>query len=57
MYSYLTKELNKKYKKETLFENYEKILISMQPIIPHFSNECLELMHIKKLNGLTMMKV
>lgn len=49
MHSYLTKELNKKYKKETLFENYEKILISMQPIIPHFSNECLELMHIKKV--------
>ena len=36
MYSYITKEINKNYKKETLLENYKKILISMQPIIPHF---------------------
>ena len=49
MHSYVTKEINKNYKKETLMENYKKILISMQPVIPHFSNECLELMHIKKI--------
>ena len=49
MHSYVTKEINKKYKKETLLENYQKILISMQPIIPHFSNECLELLHIKNI--------
>ena len=47
MYSQLTKLINKNYKKETLKENYQKILISMQPVLPHFSNECLELMDIK----------
>ena len=35
MYSYLTKKLNEPYKKITLIENYEKILIAMTPIIPH----------------------
>ena len=47
MYSQLTKLINKNYKQETLRENYQKILISMQPVLPHFSNECLELMNIK----------
>ena len=42
MYSFLFKQINKKYKKDTLIENYEKILISMQPVIPHFSSECLQ---------------
>ena len=44
MYSFLIKQLNQKYKKDTLVENYVKILISMQPIVPHFSNECLEIL-------------
>ena len=43
MYSFKIKLINKKYKKDTLKENYKKILISIQPVIPHFSNECLEL--------------
>ena len=47
MYSHVTKLIDKNYTKETLRENYRKILISMQPILPHFSNECLELMDIK----------
>ena len=47
MYSQLTKLINKSYKKETLKENYQKILVSMQPVLPHFSNECLELIDIK----------
>ena len=47
MYSHITKLVNKNYKQETLRENYQKILISMQPVLPHFSNECLELMDIK----------
>ena len=33
-------------KKNTLKENYKKILIAAQPIIPHFSNECLELLNV-----------
>ncbi len=44
----MTKNLNKEYKKDTLIENYEKILIAMMPIIPHFSNECLKLLNKSK---------
>ena len=48
MHSSLTKIIKNEYKKETLIENYKKILIAIQPIIPHFSNECLELLNIKE---------
>ena len=47
MHSELVKLTNNNYKQETLRENYQKILISMQPILPHLSNECLELLNIK----------
>ena len=36
MHSSLTKIIKNEYKKETLIENYKKILIAIQPIIPHF---------------------
>ena len=42
-YSFLNKEVEYNYKSNTLTENYQKILITMIPIIPHFSNECLNL--------------
>ena len=45
MYSFLIKDLNTKYKTDTLKENYKKILISLTPIIPHFANECLEIIN------------
>jgi len=51
MYSYLVKEISKGYKKITILENYEKILITMNPIIPHLSNECLK--SIGKNNEIT----
>jgi leucyl-tRNA synthetase len=41
MYNFLIKETDKPIKKEILVENYKKILILMNPFIPHFSNECL----------------
>ena len=41
MYNFLIKEINKPIEKEVLIENYKKILILMNPFIPHFSNECL----------------
>ncbi len=50
MHSFISKQVNKNYKKETLIENYQKILITMQPVIPHFANECLELINIKDIN-------
>jgi leucyl-tRNA synthetase len=45
MYSFLNKEIDNEYKKSTLSQNYEKILISIMPIIPHFSNECLNIIN------------
>jgi len=42
MCNYLTKEIENPYSKQHLIENYEKILIVMMPVIPHFSSECLE---------------
>ncbi|MDA9879844.1 leucine--tRNA ligase [Candidatus Pelagibacter sp.] len=43
MHSFLVKEINKGYKRKTILENYKKILITMNPILPHLSNECLEI--------------
>ena len=50
MYSFLIKEIDKGFSKETLSKNYAKILISINPIVPHFSSECLEILNIKKNN-------
>ena len=44
MYSVLSKEIENEYTKQTIEENYRKILIAVLPIIPHFSNECLSLL-------------
>jgi len=41
MYNFLIKESDKPIKKEILIKNYKKILILMNPFIPHLSNECL----------------
>ncbi|MBL6858114.1 MAG: leucine--tRNA ligase [Pelagibacteraceae bacterium] len=43
MHSFLVKEINKGYQRRTILENYKKILITMNPILPHLSNECLEI--------------
>ena len=43
MYSFLIKEISNGYKKKTIIDNYKKILITMIPIIPHLSNECLKI--------------
>ena len=48
MQSFLMKELNNKYKKDTLLENYSKIINTLEPIIPHFANECNKLNKEKK---------
>ena len=42
MQNFFNKELNKKYTKKTLTENFSKILVTMIPIIPHLANECLK---------------
>ena len=43
MCTHLLKEINKGYKKDTLVLNYKKILTVINPILPHFSNECLQM--------------
>ena len=43
MYSFMNKELNNQYSSKTLKENFNKILLTLIPIIPHFASECLEL--------------
>ena len=50
MYNFLIKEIDKPIKKEVLIENYRKILILMNPFIPHFSNECLEIINENQIN-------
>ena len=47
MYSFLNKQIEKTYTKTTLLENYQKILITMTPIVPHFANECLSTIEAK----------
>ena len=49
-YSFLVKQINVKYSKKTLTKNYEKMLIAMMPIIPHFSSECLNLINTKTVS-------
>ena len=48
MHSFMVKVLNNQYTKETIQENYSKILITMLPVIPHFSSECLGLLNLEK---------
>ncbi|MDA7464668.1 leucine--tRNA ligase [Candidatus Pelagibacter ubique] len=50
MYNFLIKEIDKPIKKKILIENYKKILIMMNPFIPHFSNECLNTINENQIN-------
>ena len=49
VYSFLNKQIEKQYTKKTLVENYQKILVTMTPIIPHYANECLSILKTKNL--------
>ena len=44
IYSELNEIFNKEYSSKTISENYTKILICMLPVIPHYANECIELL-------------
>ena len=50
MYNFLVKEIDKPIKKEVLIKNYKKILVLMNPFIPHFSNECLKSINEDQIN-------
>ena len=49
MNSSLFKQIDKKYTKKTLVSNFEKILIAINPIIPHFSSECMRLLKSEEM--------
>ena len=42
MYNFLIKEIDKPIKRNVLIENYKKILVLMNPFMPHFTSECLK---------------
>ena len=46
-YNFLNKEIEKPINNFELTENYKKILCLLQPVIPHFTLECLEEMDQK----------
>ena len=56
MYNFLIKEIDKPIKKSVLIDNYKKILILMNPFIPHFSNECLSTINESLINWPTVSK-
>ena len=56
MYNFLIKEVDKPIKREILIENYKKILILMNPFIPHFSNECLSTINVSQITWPTVFK-
>jgi len=47
-YTALNKIILNKFEKVKLIENYKKILIAINPVIPHFSSECLEMIKVKE---------
>jgi leucyl-tRNA synthetase len=49
MYNFLIKEIQKPLERETLVQNYRKILVLMSPFIPHFASECLNNIEQKDL--------
>jgi leucyl-tRNA synthetase len=48
IYSSLNKVILNKNEKKKLVENYKKILITISPVIPHFSNECIKMLNINE---------
>jgi len=50
MYNFLIKEIEKPIKKENLISNYKKILILMNPFIPHFASECLNNLNLEQIS-------
>ena len=48
IYTFLNKQLNKNYTKNTIIINYQKILVLMLPVLPHFVSECIETLKSKE---------
>ena len=49
IYNLFKNEIKKKYRKETLINNYKKVLITMIPVMPHFAHEALDNLKVKDL--------
>ena len=47
MHSFISKQIENNYTKKTLVECYNSILILISPLMPHFANECLEIIKSK----------
>ncbi len=47
VYSAINKIVNNKIDKRSWIDNYTKILITMSPVIPHFTSECIEKLETK----------
>ena len=56
MYNFLIKEIEKPIKNNVLIENYKKILILMNPFLPHFTSECLKSINQNEINWPTISK-
>ena len=56
MYNFLIKEIDKPIKKNVLIENYKKILVLMNPFIPHFTSECLKSINQNEISWPTISK-
>ena len=48
IYNYLNKVISSVNDKNKFIENYKKILISIEPVVPHLANECLEQIGISR---------
>ena len=48
IYNYFSKEINNFIKGDALKENYTNILYLLSPIIPHYAEECLSELNVKK---------
>jgi len=48
IYSLLSKENLSNYASKNIRDNYKKFLIAITPVIPHFANECMELLNEKE---------
>ncbi|WP_435114042.1 leucine--tRNA ligase [Candidatus Pelagibacter bacterium nBUS_36] len=50
MHTHMNQEINNKYTKKTLIENYAKILTLLEPIVPHLANEAFKEIGVNKIS-------
>ena len=50
LHTHMNKEINNKYTKKSLIENYAKILTLLEPIVPHLANEAFKEIGVNKIS-------